>query len=62
MRNKLNVAIQSHDSVVDTLNTLTYNQLQVMFKKPQLVRLLWREVMEKMSPIAQDLAEQGFQT
>ncbi|MFA7495201.1 MAG: TetR/AcrR family transcriptional regulator [Acidithiobacillus sp.] len=60
LRAVLNEAVNAHGSVVDVLRHFARSHLQVLLNRPELVRLVWREILEKGAPRAQEFAEQGF--
>ncbi|AEK59262.1 MULTISPECIES: TetR/AcrR family transcriptional regulator [Acidithiobacillus] len=60
LRALLQEAINSHGSVRDILHHFANSHLQALLKRPRLVRLVWREILEKGAPRAKELAEQGF--
>ncbi|MBN2679667.1 TetR/AcrR family transcriptional regulator [Acidithiobacillus montserratensis] len=60
LRAVLNESVSAHGSVRDVLRHFAHNHLQALLKRPELVRLVWREILEKGAPRAQEFAEQGF--
>jgi len=60
LRSLLQEAINSHGSVSEILHHFAASHLQALLKRPRLVRLVWREILEKGAPRAKELAEQGF--
>ncbi|MGC8468150.1 MAG: TetR/AcrR family transcriptional regulator [Acidithiobacillus sp.] len=60
LRTLLQEAINSHGSVSEILHHFANSHLQALLKRPRLVRLVWREILEKGAPRAKELAEQGF--
>ena len=60
LRKLLNDAVDAHGTVVDVLRHFARCHLQALLDRPELVRLVWREILEKGAPRAQEFAEQGF--
>ncbi|MBU2847168.1 TetR/AcrR family transcriptional regulator [Acidithiobacillus ferriphilus] len=60
LRTLLNDAVDAHGAVVDVLRHFARCHLQALLDRPEWVRLVWREILEKGASRAQEFAEQGF--
>ena len=60
LRALLAEAVASHGAVTEVLRHFAKAHLEALLERPRLVRLVWREVLEKGAPRARELAEQGF--
>ncbi len=60
LRKLLNDAVDAHGTVVDVLRHFARCHLQALLDRPELVRLVWRELLEKGAPRAPEFAGQGF--
>ncbi len=60
LRALLHDVVHAHGTIVDVLRHFARRHLQALLDRPQLVRLVWREILEKGAPRAQEFAEQGF--
>ena len=60
LRTLLNDAVDTHGAVVDVLRHFARCHLQALLDRPEWVRLVWREILEKGASRAQEFAEQGF--
>jgi AcrR family transcriptional regulator len=59
LRALLQEAINSHGSVRDILHHFANSHLQALLKRPRLVRLVWREILEKGAPRAKELGSRA---
>ncbi len=60
LREELQEVVNSHGTATEILHHFAVSHLQGLMNRPRLVRLVWREILEKGAPRAREVAEQGF--